>query len=188
MLDEHGVALRCYRGKSDLLRKLPARLNGYSHWIPDNYRIIVLIDRDDDDCRALKANLENIASSNGLITRTEAQDGIWNVVNRIAIEELESWYFGDWDAVCVSYPRVPATVPERAGYRNPDAIEGGTWETFERILQRARYYMAGLQKLEAARLVGGAADPERNNSRSFQIFSEVFRREAFNHMDTSEPQ
>jgi hypothetical protein len=38
------------------------------------------------------------------------------------------------------YPRVSKSTPERAKYRDPDAIAGGTWEAFERILQNAGYF------------------------------------------------
>ena len=90
------------------------------------------------------------------------------MVNRLAIEELEAWYFGDWPAVKSAYPKVPATVPQKAGYRDPDMITGGTWEAFERILRRAGYFDAGLRKIEAARAISAYMDPWQNNSRSFQ--------------------
>ena len=57
-------------------------------------------------------------------------------MNRIAIEELEAWYFGDWTAVVQAWPRVSANVPAQRGYRDPDAIPGGTWQAFECVLQR----------------------------------------------------
>jgi hypothetical protein len=54
-------AIHPYQGKSDLLKKLPARLQGYRAWIPEDYRIVVLIDADNSDCAALKAQLEAAA-------------------------------------------------------------------------------------------------------------------------------
>jgi len=50
----------------------------------------------------------------------------FQVINRIAIEELEAWFFGDWPAMCAAYPKLDASVPKRAGLRDPDAIKGGT--------------------------------------------------------------
>jgi hypothetical protein len=91
------------------------------------------------------------------------------VVTRLAIEELEAWYFGDWEAVRAAYPRLPATIPAQAKYRDPDAIVGGTWEALERILQKAGYFSLGLAKIEAARAIAAHMVPERNTSRSFQI-------------------
>lgn len=46
-----------FEGKQALLKNLPVRLKGYKPWIPDDWRIIVLIDRDQDDCLQLKATL-----------------------------------------------------------------------------------------------------------------------------------
>ena len=54
-----------FEGKHDLLRKLPVRLKGYWRWIPDDWRIIVLIDEDRADCRKLKAGLEEAAHNAG---------------------------------------------------------------------------------------------------------------------------
>ena len=75
------------------------------------------------------------------------------MVNRVAIEELEAWYFGDWEAVQAAYPGVNANLPQKAGFRDSDAVQGGTWEAFERVLQKARYFKNGLRKIEAARTV-----------------------------------
>ncbi len=78
-----------FQCKDDLLKKAPERLRGYATWLPENWRILVLVDRDDDDCVMLKAVLENMAAAAGLQTKTTAgQDRAFQVVNRIAIEEL----------------------------------------------------------------------------------------------------
>lgn len=128
---------------------------------------MIIVDRDDDDCEELKRRMETMALVAGLRTRTEHGDGNWQVVNRIAIEELEAWYFGDWPAVCECYPRVARNLPRREAFRDPDAIRGGTWEAFERALNQAGYFRSGLRKTEAARALGRAVDPRRNSSRSF---------------------
>lgn len=161
-----------YQGKGDLLARLPSRLRGYAQWLPDAWRIVVVVDRDDDPCDDLKRRLEEFASRAGLGTRT-AGEGKYVVVNRLAIEELEAWFFGDWEAVRMAYPRVPATVPAKAGFRDPDAIAGGTWERLERLLQRAGYFKTGLRKIEVAREVAKYMDPTRNRSRSFRALREV---------------
>lgn len=161
-----------FQCKDDLLKKAPARLQGYASWLPHTWRILVLVDRDDDDCAKLKARLENMAAAVGLLTKTAADNGQrFQVVNRIAIEELEAWFFGDWRAMQRAYPRVPATVPQKVGFRDPDAIAGGTWEALERVLKKAGYFSTGLRKLELARAVAIHMEPERNDSRSFQAFA-----------------
>lgn len=165
--------IHSFRGKADLLRKLLKRLRGYAKWMPEHYRLVVVVDRDNDDCRELKEQLDIIARNSGLVTRSLAGRGQWQVVNRIAIEELEAWYFGDWDAVCQAYPRVSRNIPGRALYRDPDAIRGGTWEAFERILQRRGYFSQGLGKVSAARAIANHIDPERNRSPSFAAFRDA---------------
>ena len=132
--------VQVFGGKRDLLAKLESRLRGYARWLPDDYRIVVAVDRDNEECLALKERLEEAAHRAGLLTRTRAAARPWQVVNRVAIEELEAWYFGDWEAVRVAYPRVSATIPNKAAYRIPDAIAGGTWEAFERIPEAARIF------------------------------------------------
>ena len=162
-----------FQGKQDLLGKLEQRLRAYVRWLPADWRIVVVVDRDDEDCRALKHRLETIARKAGLRTRTRGGRAPWQLINRIAIEELEAWYFGDWEAVRQAYPRVPATIPNRSGFRDPDAIARGTWEAFERILQKHGYFEDGLRKIEAGRTVGSHVDPARSQSRSFQLLCEA---------------
>lgn len=162
-----------FQGKGDLLTKLPQRLLGYATWLPEDWRILVVVDRDEDDCHELKQQLEMAARQAGLRSRSAAGALPWQVVNRIAIEELEAWYFGDWTAVRAAYPRVPGSIPKRAAHRDPDAVQGGTWQAFERVLQRHGYFRTGLPKIEVADTLGALVDPARSNSRSFRCFWEA---------------
>jgi hypothetical protein len=164
-----------HQSKQDLLAKLPGKLTGYAYWIPRSWRIVVVVDRDDDDCDALKDQLEAFAAQAGLATRSRPEGEAWTVANRIAIEELEAWYFGDWKAVRAAYPRVSKGVPNQEAYRNPDAIAGGTWEAFERELQGAGYFRTGLRKIEAARAVAEHMKPNRNTSKSFGVLRSALR-------------
>lgn len=166
---ERTFEVHAFQGKSDLLGKLEARLRGYAKWLPADSRLFVIVDRDDEECLALKQRLEAVARRVGLVTRSQADGQPWQLVNRIAIEELESWYFGDWEAVKAEYPRVSAHVPQRQGFRDPDAIAGGTWEAFERVMQRHGYFKTGLAKIEVARNIAGRMVPERNRSASFRV-------------------
>lgn len=173
MLGETTFAIHPHQGKSDLLAKLPAKLRAYAAWIPETYRVVVIVDRDDEDCADLKARLDQVAYEAGLIARTLSNSSAYMVANRVAVEELEAWFFGDWDAVRAAYPRVPATIPSQAKYRKPDAIRGGTSEAFERVLQSCGYFKNGLSKVEAARAVTRSMRPARNISPSFQAFHSV---------------
>ena len=222
LMPQATFAVHSFQNKQSLLNKLTSRLRAYKKWLPENYRIAVLIDRDNGDCLELKERLESIAVGSGLVTRTRIRDGRWQVVNRIVVEELEAWYFGDWEAVCTAYPRASPNVPRKAAYRCPDsinspwrksplhssgdasrltalfvgyicpicalltpcqagasplsvqrgvsprAVKGGTWEAFERILQRYGCFEGGLRKVEAARAIAQFVDPARNRSHSFR--------------------
>ena len=161
--------------KDELLKRLPERLRGYAAWLPETWRVVVIVDCDDDDCVALKNRLEALASTAGLSTKTSSPHGRYSVINRIAIEELEAWYFGDWTAVRAAYPRVKSTIPSQARFRPPDKIKGGTWEAFEQVLKGAGYFTTGLRKIEAARAVGEHMNPPRNASPSFQTLRAVLQ-------------
>jgi hypothetical protein len=164
--------VHAFQGKDDLLEKLEARLQGYAKWLPKDWRILVIVDRDDDECDDLKQRLETAAHRAGLRTRSSSKSILWQLVNRIAIEELEAWYFGNWSSVMQAYPRV-ADISKKAAFRDPDAITGGTWEAFERVLQRHGYFKSGLQKTEAARVIGKVIDPQTSSSASFRKFYQV---------------
>jgi hypothetical protein len=168
LLGATGWAIHEHTSKQDLLKKLPNRLLGYSKWLSNDSRILVIVDRDDDDCEKLKDRLEKIALEAGLRTRSQPGPSGYVVINRIAIEELEAWFFGDWDAVLAAYPKVDPNVPAKASFRAPDEIKGGTWEAFERVLQEVGYFRTGLRKVEAARTVAEHMEPARNSSPSFR--------------------
>lgn len=167
--DEVFVSVHAFNGKSDLLRKLPQRLRGYRRYTPIP-KILILVDRDDDDCVLLKQALEKVARDVGFVTKSCAfTEADAEVCNRIAVEELEAWILGDETAVRAAYPRVP-TFAGRAQLRDPDAVAGGTWEALERLLQRSGYYAAGLAKVECASRVAAHLTVESNRSTSFNAF------------------
>jgi len=175
-LDQATFAIYSHQGKSDLLNKLQSRLRAYRNWLPEHWRIVVLVDRDDENCHDLKGRLEEATQVAGLRSKTNPGHLGWQVVNRIAIEELEAWFFGCWSAVGAAYPKVSASIPKIAAYRHPDNILGGTWEAMERILKRAGYHASGLRKLELAAAIGREMDTAQlNQSPSFNAFCDALR-------------
>ena len=163
--------IHAFRGKQDLLSKLPNRLKGYKAWITDDYKIMILIDEDRQNCKELKESLESMATSSGFITKSSAKNKeSFQVVNRIVVEELEAWFFGDVNAIIAAYPRVKKSIRQKSKYRDPDGIKGGTWEALERVLQDASYHPGGLEKVKAARDIAPHMNPEENCSKSFQVF------------------
>jgi hypothetical protein len=74
----HNVPFGIYQHqcKSELLARLSDRLHGYAAWIPPSWRIVVLVDRDADDCKLLKQRLEKIAADARLPTRNRSKEGL----------------------------------------------------------------------------------------------------------------
>lgn len=170
--------VRVFQGKTDLLRRLPDRLKGYATWITRaDTCLVVLVDRDDDDCLTLKADMEKMAAAAGFSTATAAPvHHLPDVINRIAVEEFEAWFFGDVPALCAAYPRVPVSLGQQAKYRDPDAIAGGTWEVLEHVLQARGYHRGGLAKVAAATEIAQRMNVDVNHSRSFRVFRDGIRR------------
>ncbi len=176
IVPETDFQVHVFRGKQDLMRKLEQRLAGYAEWLSGDYGIVVLVDEDRQDCHELKRRMENAALSVGLATSSSSGGQPFQVLNRIAMEEIEAWYLGDLNAVRLAYPRVPASLDKREGFRDPDAVPGGTAERFGKVLRDAGYHRGGLAKVKAARDIAGHLEPERNRSRSFQVFVSGIRR------------
>ena len=158
-------------GKKDFLNKVPDRLKSYQRSLPPDWKIVVLIDEDRQDCLELKEKLELMATSAGLITKSSCQKyKSFQVLNRIVVEELEAWFFGDVEAICQAYPKVSANLAKQKQYRDPDPIQGGTAEALERVLKKAGYHLGGLQKQKASSDISKYMNPESNRSKSFQVF------------------
>jgi len=160
-----------YEGKPDFLKKVPNRLKGYQPSLHPDWKIVLLIDEDREDCLNLKRQLEEMAISAGLIPKSSCQKNkSFQVLNRIVVEELEAWFFGDVEAICQAYPKVSPHLAKQKGYRDPDAIKGGTWEALERVLRKAGYHLGGLDKPKASSEISQYMNPESNRSKSFQVF------------------
>ena len=164
-----------FQGIDEMLEELPKRLKG-EQWIPDNWRIIVLIDEDRKNCHDLKAFLEKAAHDAGFVTKSSAAPNEnFQVVNRIAIEELEAWFFGDIEALHAAYPKIPKNLQAKARFRNPDAIKGGTYEALRDLLIEKKYFTGWIPKTTVAQRISQHMEPSRNRSKSFQMFVEGLR-------------
>lgn len=161
------VHVRRFQGKPDLLKHLEIRLRGYAkrRTAGDDVRVAVLVDRDEDDCVQLKRKMDGIAYRAGLSGRDGGQRRV--VVNRIAVRELENWFYGDWPAVRAAYKRVPERVP--AAYRNnPDCANVKTSDAFKRVLENAG--VTHMSKPDWAARIGPHMSVDGNLSPSFQQF------------------
>lgn len=114
-------------------------------------RIVVLVDRDKDDCRKLKSRVEQAAIEAGLFNRTRPdQVGRIQVVNRIAIEELEAWFIGDTEALKGAFSGLRSEVFPKS-FNNSD--NSGTREHLHRFLKSRGIYKSSFPKIEAARKI-----------------------------------
>ncbi|WP_410640070.1 DUF4276 family protein [Amycolatopsis sp. lyj-346] len=164
-----GFQIIPFNGKTDLLRKLPVRLRDYTYyWAEMGLRVVVLLDRDDDDCTELKSRLVEIAREAGLPAEA--------TLFRIVIEELEAWFLGDVPALHAAYPKVPPSLGSQTKFRDPENITGGAWEGLEHVLQKHGYHKKGLQKVRAASEIAPHMDIENNRSKSLQVFRDGLRR------------
>ncbi|MGL1832262.1 DUF4276 family protein [Rhodocyclaceae bacterium SMB388] len=157
--------------KYKLLKVLPQRLAAYGQRIArgESLRVVVLVDRDDDDCEQLKTELERMAAAAGLPTKSApSADGRFMVLNRIVIEELESWFIGDPTALRKAFPSLPAISQKTGIFRNPD--NGGSWEALHRFLKKYGIYKSSFPKIDAARRIAPHMHIEQNRSRSLQVF------------------
>lgn len=165
-----------FNGKRDLLAKLPQRLHGYQRWAGSaGLGLVVVVDQDGDDCHDLKGRLVDCAVDSGMSCCSVLSRTTGGVLNRIAIEELEAWFFGDVAALVAAYPGVPASLGSRRRFRDPDGVSGGTWEALERVLMDAGHHRGGLVKSRAAADIAAHMDVENNRSRSFQVFRDGVR-------------
>ncbi len=157
--------------KYKLLKVLPQRLAAYRQRIDqgEDLRVVVLVDRDKDDCEALKRQLEGAALETGLATKsTPDAQGRFLVVNRIVIEELESWFIGDPAALRQAFTSLPRIDEKKGIFRNPD--NGGSWEALHRFLKKHGIYKSSYPKIDAARRIAPRIDLQANRSHSFQVF------------------
>lgn len=164
----HTFKIHNFQNKDRLLKRLPERMKAYANFIPDDWRIVILVDEDRSDCQELKKKLYDASS-----VVTQKKGNI--VLHRIVVEELESWFIGDVAAIRAEYEKIPVSLSQQAKFRDPDAIKGGTWEELDKILKKYGYE-TGLQKMDFAQKVSPHMDVENNQSRSFQVFRDGLRR------------
>ena len=145
-----------HSGKKDLEKSIPRKLRGWNE--PGDIRFVILHDRDNADCIALKQSLREMCS----ITKKP-------VLIRIACQELEAWYFGDTNALSRAYndPRLQMIAKKRA-YRTPDEILNPKEAIYRLIPQH--------QQISGAKLIAQFMDVDNNTSTSFQAFVSGIRR------------
>lgn len=140
-----------------LLDQLPAKLRGYSY-LPEGYCVVVLVDSDSNDCRELKASLVDLYQS--LDKRPRC------ILFRIAVEEIESWFLADREAIIKAYPKAKI---QKIHNIPPDSIVGA-WEHMAEVLNRKPQDCDGGDKIEWATKISSHLDLNQPRSPSLKAF------------------
>jgi len=162
------------KGKADpakriILDQLPRLLAGYGK-TPHVDAVVVVVDADVRNCVDFLTELKVMAGS----IKTPR-----HVLFRLAIEEMEAWYFGDSAATLAAYPNTNRAILK--SYVQDSVC--GTWETLadatypggaERINAQG-WPAAGVLKHEWAEKITPHMDPEANASPSFRKFRDGVR-------------
>lgn len=145
-----------HQGKHDLEKSIPKKLRGWNE--PGDIRFVILHDQDNKDCIELKQSLLSLCESTNR-----------PVLVRIACQELESWYFGDINALIRAYGKTKLKkISGQKKYRTPDNIPSPKEELYKLIPEH--------QQIEGAKRIAPFMDIERNTSVSFQVFVKGIRR------------
>lgn len=160
--------------KQAFLKKVAARLCGYRNWLPDNHRVVLVVDSDTDDCEALRSQLLAKIEESDLSVASASVGRDGQVLPRIAVEMLEAWYFGDTAALGSAYGKRFATLSKKQGLRVPDQIRDPA-RRLEHHLRSVPKHRAGLKKTELSRDVAEHFNIENNSSASFVRFREGVR-------------
>ncbi|MCC8987260.1 MAG: DUF4276 family protein [Candidatus Contendobacter sp.] len=145
---EHWIIIP-HEGKSDLERSYPIKMK---EWREPGVRFVILRDNDGADCLTLKRKL---------ISRVP--DRAPEYLMRIVCQELESWLLGDLKALAAAYPAAARHRQFKSlSRRDPDQLTNAAELVKDLTGTRA--------KINRSEMIAKQMQPERNRSRSFQVF------------------
>lgn len=149
-----------------LLAQLPAKLRAFGRESSAAYpvSVLVLVDADDDDCRELKRSILD------LIDKLDRP--LPRVLVRIAVEETESWFLAQPDAVRRAYPRANLAQIRRI---EPDSICSAA-ERLAEALGLDPTELTGEQKVAIAEAIAPHLDIADQRSPSFRALVDGLRR------------
>jgi len=164
-----GIGKMADPAKRILLDQLPRLLRGYGK-TPGIDAVVIVLDTDKRDCASFLAELKEVAGGANL-----AHDTMF----RLAIEEIEAWYFGDREALLAAYPRARQDVMKN--YVQDSVCD--TWELLadavytggSSAIKKAGWPLPGQVKHEWAKKIAPLMDPDRNVSPSFRKFRDGLR-------------
>lgn len=138
-----------------LLDQLPAKLRAWAKEAQHfDMGVIVLVDADDDDCKELK---------NYLLSLKPAPP---KTLYRIAVEELESWFLADKNAISTTFAHAKLSKLPKG---KPDQVIGA-WESLARTLGVDTSTVTGADKSVWAAAIAPNLDLDEPPSPSFRVF------------------
>ncbi len=140
-----------FEGKQDLEHMLEKKIR---NWLLPDSLFLVMRDQDAGDCILIKT---------GLLKKVQRAGKKDKTLIRIACRELESFYFGDMNAVesALGVSGL-SSLKRKSKYRYPDRIENPAEELIK--ITKGAY-----QKISGSRLISPLLDLERNTSHSFNV-------------------
>ncbi len=165
-----GLQPRSDPQKRILLDQLKRLLQGYGK-TPGIDSVVVVLDSDKRNCKDFL---------NELKLHERSCEHHPPTMFRLAIEEIESWYLGDQDALLAAYPKAKKSVLQR--YQQDSAC--GTWEILadaiypggSAAILKKGWPAPGQFKQDLAQKIAPFLDPEKNKSPSFQKLREGLHR------------
>jgi hypothetical protein len=165
-----GLSTTADPAKRILLDQLPRLLRGYGR-TPGVDAVVVVIDVDKRDCAEFLTELKTAASECNPAPKT---------IFRLAIEEIEAWYFGDRDALLKAYPKAKKKILD--AYEQD--VRCDTWELLadavypggSTAIKKVGWPLPGQVKHEWAKNIGPHMTSNSNVSPSFGKLSEGLRR------------
>ena len=145
-----------HSGKRALEQSIPKKLRGWQE--PGDIRFVIVHDQDNKNCIELKQSLRALCESTGK-----------SALIRIACQEMESWYFGDTNALAQAYnnPKLKE-ISNKKKYRIPDEIPSPKDTLYKLVPEH--------QQIAGAKRVAKYMDIDHNTSTSFNFFVSGIRR------------
>jgi Domain of unknown function (DUF4276) len=165
LIEDHHFKIRPHKGRGNLphkilknpelqnrslLYQLPAKLQGFSTWFTKGHWVLVVLDADDTPFKELLNDLHEMLQKLPKPPR---------VLFRIAVEETESWFIADTNAIKKAYPKSNVSVLKKI---KPDAI-CGAWEKLAEAI-----HTNGKDKTAWAEAISPHLNLDTPNSPSFQ--------------------
>ena len=137
-----------HEGKNDLRKSIPIKLKA---WNEPDVKFVILHDQDAADCIQLKNDLLKVCETTGR-----------DCLVRIVCHELDSWYWGDINAIEQAYGVNLDKLKSKRKFINPDDMVDPKKEL--------KKYIPDHQQISGAKKISQYMHVMSNRSKSFQVF------------------